>query len=113
MQRFYKIIVVCVATALTVPVFAQQKPPTVVPAPLVFKKERSTVDAHLPIITGSAILPASSILTSPVSAIDPAFYTRHFGFFCKKELQFSKSTSIPLRVRLGSLEYVDRLEGKK
>jgi hypothetical protein len=54
------------------------------------------------------------IWLNPVSCsiVAADFYTRNFGFFCKKELQFEKATKIPLRFRLGSLQYNDYLEGK-
>lgn len=46
------------------------------------------------------------------SAVVADFYTQNFGFFCKKELQFEKATKIPVRFRLGSLQYNDYLEQK-
>ena len=54
------------------------------------------------------------IILNPVSCsvIRADFYAQNFGFFCKKELQFEKATKIPLRFRLGSLQYNDYMEGK-
>ncbi len=40
------------------------------------------------------------------------FYIKNLGFVCKKEFQLQKLISIPVFFRLGTKEYVDRLERK-
>ncbi len=40
------------------------------------------------------------------------FYTKSIGYFCKKEVQLQKLTTLPLFIRLGSKEFVDYLERK-
>jgi hypothetical protein len=47
-----------------------------------------------------------------VQVLGNDYYAHHLGFFCKKELEFEKTTRIPLRFRLGSLEQCNYLEGK-
>ncbi|MEJ8841448.1 hypothetical protein WG954_03580 [Lacibacter sp. H375] len=37
----------------------------------------------------------------------------HWGFMCVGEYKLEQKTGIPLKLRLGSLEYVNKLEGKR
>jgi hypothetical protein len=37
----------------------------------------------------------------------------HWGFMCIGEYKLEQKTGIPLRIRLGSLDYVNKLEGKQ
>jgi hypothetical protein len=47
-----------------------------------------------------------------LNQISPGYYCQTLSFFCKKELQLEKITSVPFRFRLGSLDYVNYLERK-
>ncbi|WP_290794272.1 hypothetical protein [Flavihumibacter sp. UBA7668] len=42
----------------------------------------------------------------------PDFILQQWGIICVGEYRFEKKTGLPLRFRLGSLDYVNRLEGK-
>ena len=44
--------------------------------------------------------------------LQPGFYIKNLSFFCRQEIQLQKITLIPIRFRLGSLEYTNYLEGK-
>ena len=56
-----------------------------------------------------------SIIKQPVlpSQLPANFYAKQLPFFCTKELQLQKAFGIPIKFRVGSVEYCDKLEGKK
>jgi hypothetical protein len=111
MQRYYKFLIVCLlmlcvhftkaqnlknifADSLTTVIIkglAPKKPPY-----FFVKQPIFTVNSF----TKSSIIPCN-------------YYTQNFGIICKKELQFQNKTAFPLFFRLGSLEYVNRMEGKR
>jgi hypothetical protein len=110
-QRIYKFIVVLLPILISSHLQAQNKQWSVVPKPPIFQKYYVFSPGLMPQKT--TVLYTPLLAQRVVSAIVSAdYYTRHFGYFCKKELQFEKATSIPLRFRLGGLDYVNKLEGK-
>jgi hypothetical protein len=60
---------------------------------------------------------ASSLYQQPVSGnslyqLPADFSVKCLGFFCKQELKIDQHTLLPVRLRLGSLDYVNWMEQK-
>ena len=102
MKRLFKIIVVLLPL-LCGQAFAQKSSS--------FLKSLSA----LPLKETQKNLPAlrlAAVSQQKVNTLPQNYYISGLGYFCKKELALQKVTGVPLRFRLGSLEYCNRLEGK-
>jgi hypothetical protein len=93
LQRVFCFVVVCVLLNSS-KIFAQQKRDSIV---------------HFSLFNPSFLKDSSS---SNHQVLPAHFYYNSLGFFCKKELQLEKATTIPFRFRLGSLEYTNYMEQK-
>jgi hypothetical protein len=72
---------------------------------------QTSVVTYSDLLSGAtSLLPRSE--SRKIAVVQPDIYVKNFGFFCRKELRFEKSTNIPIRLRLGSLEQCNKLEQK-
>ncbi|MEN0046179.1 MAG: hypothetical protein AAF806_03860 [Bacteroidota bacterium] len=69
--------------------------------------------------THSRLLPLSFTntipqnLTQKIQALSLSeTYWEELGFFCKMEIKMEQKSRFPVKFRLGTVDYVDRLEGK-
>lgn len=67
---------------------------------------------HRKIVTNRIDLVKNQVPLLKISPVQNHFNIHRQSFFCRKEWQFEEATSIPLRLRLGSLEYTNYLEKK-
>jgi hypothetical protein len=119
-QRKKTFLVVCFSI-LTSPLWAQVIPGGAVKyggltleAPevksITFLKSTGTIEVR-PRLTESYPIMMSGLVDAG-TMLGSGTYMAQLGFFCKKELEIEKATHVPLRFRLGSLEYCNKLEGK-
>jgi len=135
MQRKKMFLVVCISALLTGGAHGQNFLPQkskLIPERLEWRREAF----HFPVLPGwdlsgpwksfrGGVLPSrgpgmkgwrdpmtSAQLQGDGTVIPANRVVTHFGFFCRRELELEKTIRLPLRFRLGSLEYCNRLEGK-
>ena len=77
---------------------------------------KKSIDTSLFYLTPSLFLPTytyNAFTPKPTyKSLPPSYYTNSLPFFCQKELQMEKAIKFPVKMRLGSVTYTDKLEGK-
>ena len=123
MRERHLYFVVALILFLNVEIFSQQNGSECIKLPISYEVLRSfdfekSQNADYANNAGHALLTNqlrdSSFIRrqSKFIVLSPSFYSNHLSFFCNNELLFQNKTGVPLRIRLGSLDYVNHLEGK-
>jgi hypothetical protein len=74
----------------------------------------------LPLVVSSPFAPSllAALPTAPSAPLQApatmpkAYAYDELGLFCKWEVKMEKSARLPIKVRLGEVQYVERMEGK-
>ena len=120
-QRSHKIIVVLVLLVLPLFSIAQQSlmsgQQNKIKGILERKNQGKSGLTHgfSPLYELNSALNAPNLLASKnvgYFSLSPGFYVQCLGYFCRQEIRLEKMTSIPIRFRLGGLDYVNWLEQK-
>lgn len=96
--------------------FCQKKTALTNANSMLFYYKQSGLKLHIVsqiVNNSSTAIPISSIKPfANIPVISADYYSSNLGFFCKKEIQLEKTTKLPFKFRLGSVQQCDRLEGK-
>ena len=63
-------------------------------------------------VAGNPVRLRDSVLYLPIRLVPADTYSKELAFFCKREWELEKKTGVPMKFRLGSVDYVNTLEGK-
>jgi len=61
---------------------------------------------------GNPVRLTDTVLYLPIRLVPQDTYSKELAFFCKREWELEKKTGVPMKFRLGSVDYVNTLEGK-